>query len=540
MEHIRKVIHGSGFRVIGMATTVVVGFLLMPWLVHHLGDRIYGYWALVGAILGYYGVLDFGIVTAVEWHVAKAIGEKDPTAANRAISTAFYTFAGLGGVILLITIVLAGIAHIFVTSPSDAALFQKVVLITGIGFATGFPGRAFLGALSAHLRWDLISAIGLANLLLRTGLIVFVISAGGGLVSLAAVSVLGDLLAFISYLVALRRIQDQFKLSFALASLPTLKGILPYSTFTFIIKINDQLRLYIDPVVVSAFVNVGAVTHYAIGQRLSLTFRDFMISLLGILAPWFSRLFGSKDYAAMRKVLAFGTKISVSTATIITSILLLYGKPFIVIWMGTNYLDAYWVLFFLATAAFCEVSQFPSMSYLYGVSRHRFLAYITLGEAALNVVLSLYLVRIIGIAGVALGTTIPCFAVRLFIQPVYVCRHAGLSLKRYYFSLFGRAMGATALGVLLPWALVFRWVSRPNMPQLFALVGCQCLIAMLVAFTFALGKDERAAISNVLPRIWRGEKPVPASTESVWDTAKVPVPETQAVPISHFLDDTQS
>src|SRR5579864_2748899 len=123
-----------------MVRTVVVGFLLMPFLVHHLGDRTYGYWALVGAILGYYGVLDFGIVTAVEWHVAKAIGEKDPTTANRAISTAFYTFAALGAVILLITIILAGMAHIFVAAPSDAALFQKVVLITGIGFATGFPG----------------------------------------------------------------------------------------------------------------------------------------------------------------------------------------------------------------------------------------------------------------------------------------------------------------------------------------------------------------------------------------------------------------
>ena len=96
MENIRKVIHGSGLRVVGMALTVVIGFLLMPFLVHHLGDRTYGYWALVGAILGYYGVLDFGVVTAVEWHVAKAIGEEDATAANRALSTSFFVFAALG------------------------------------------------------------------------------------------------------------------------------------------------------------------------------------------------------------------------------------------------------------------------------------------------------------------------------------------------------------------------------------------------------------------------------------------------------------
>lgn len=513
MEHLRKVIHGSGLRVLGMAMTIVIGFLLMPFLVHHLGDRTYGYWALIGAILGYYGVLDFGIVTAVEWHVAKAIGEKDSAAANRAVSTSFYVFAALGGVILLVTIVLALLAYLFISVPTDLALFRKVILITGIGFAVGFPGRAFLGGLSAHLRWDLISITNQSGLLLRTGMIVAVIKAGGGLVALATVSVLTDVLVFLSFYIALRRIQDQFKLSFSLASISTLKGLLPYSLFTFIIKMNDQLRLYIDPVVVTAFVGVGAVTHYAIGQRLSLAFRDSMIALLGMLAPWFGRLFGSRDYGAIRKVLEFGTRVSVSVATAVTCLLLLYGRQFIVDWMGKNYLDAYWVLFFLVSAAFFEVSQFPSMSYLYGVSRHRFLAYITLIEAGLNVALSLYLVRIIGIAGVALGTTIPCFAIRLFVQPVYVCRHVGISLRHYYVALFGRAMFATALGVLLPWALLFRWISQPRMPALFAMIACQCLIAVLAAYGFALGKEERATLFNAVQRTWK--KPVSVAAQTV-------------------------
>jgi len=334
--------------------------------------------------------------------------------------------------------------------------------------------------------------------------------AGGGLVALATISVVTDILVFFSFYIALRRIQDQFKLSFALASRPTLKGLLPYSLFTFIIKMNDQLRLYIDPVVVTAFVGVGAVTHYAIGQRLSLAFRDSMIALLGMLAPWFGRLFGSRDYGAIRKVLEFGTRVSVSVATAVTCLLLLYGRQFIEAWMGKNYLDAYWVLFFLVSAAFFEVSQFPSMSYLYGVSRHRFLAYITLVEAGLNVALSLYLVRIIGIAGVALGTTIPCFAIRLFVQPVYVCRQVGISLRHYYVALFGRAMLATAFGVLLPWALLFRWISQPKLSVLLTIIACQCLIAISMAYALALGKEERTTLSDALRRTWKKQVPVAA------------------------------
>jgi O-antigen/teichoic acid export membrane protein len=388
------------------------------------------------------------------------------------------------------------------------------------------------------LRWDLISLTNQSGLLLRTGLIVAVIKFGGGLVALATVSVVTDVLVFLTFFIALRRIQDQFKLSFALASIPTLRGLAPYSLFTFIIKMNDQLRLYIDPLVVTAFVGIGAVTHYAIGQRLSLAFRDFMIALLGMLAPWFGRLFGSRDYGAIRKVLEFGTRISVSVATAIACLLLLYGRQFIEAWMGKNYIDAYSVLFFLVSAAFFEVSQFPSMSYLYGVSRHRFLAYITLLEAGLNVALSLYLVRIMGIAGVALGTTIPCFMVRLFLQPMYVCRYAGIPLKRYYFVLCGRAMGATALGVLLPWVLVFRWVSQPKLAMLLGLIACQASIAILVAYFLVLGKDERDVISKALLRTWKKEVSITATMNPL-DAAEVAIPGALNPQPSGLLDNSR-
>ena len=56
----------------------------MPFLVHGLGDRMYGYWALVGAVLGYYGILDLGISPAVSFQLAKAIGEGDSESPNRA------------------------------------------------------------------------------------------------------------------------------------------------------------------------------------------------------------------------------------------------------------------------------------------------------------------------------------------------------------------------------------------------------------------------------------------------------------------------
>jgi len=95
---------GSVLRVTSLVATTLVALFLMPFLVHRLGDKSYGYWTLIGAVLGYYGILDLGIGSAVQYQVAKALGDKNPDTANRIISTAFHIFAAVGVFILLSTI----------------------------------------------------------------------------------------------------------------------------------------------------------------------------------------------------------------------------------------------------------------------------------------------------------------------------------------------------------------------------------------------------------------------------------------------------
>src|SRR5579872_1762408 len=485
MKSIRRIIHGSGLRVVNLGATVAVGLFLMPFLVHHLGDTVYGYWALVGSILGYYGILDFGIVSAVQFYVAKALGENDGEGANRTISVSFFLFAAIGAVILFVTVLSSLLVHRFVTDPEQAAMLRDVLLIMGAGFAVGFPGRAFLGALSAHLRWDLLSIIGLAGLSARTALIVVAIEAHGGLVAMASVMVVTDVITFTVYYLVLRRIHRPVRLSAAYINFRTLKQILTYSSFSLVVKVSYQLRFYIDIWVIGAFLSVGIVTHYAIGSRLALSFMDLMICLIGLLHPWFSILLGSKDYDGIRRILKFGTKVSASAAAIVAMLLIVYGRLFIHAWMGGSYGDAYWPLVLLVSGVFFEVSQQPSTSFLFGVSLNRFLALISFLEAIANVALSLYWVHVYGMIGVALGTAVPSLIVRLFIQPAYVCRKSGIAIGEYYAQLLGRASFAGIIGVLGPWLLLFQWISWPNLFAIIPLVAGQAVIATAVVYFLA-------------------------------------------------------
>lgn len=503
MQRDRIALMGSILRVFSLVATTLVAFFLMPYLVHRLGDRIYGYWSLVAAVLGYYGLLDLGIVTAVQYQVAKSLGTGNQETANRAISTAFYVFACLGLIILLITVVLASFCGFFIANAADAHLFRAVLLIMGLGFAFGFPGRAFVGAICAHLRLDLAAAVGLFVLVLRTGLIVAVIGHGGGVISLAAITLCSEIATYILYYFVLRKIHLHLKISTALASRQTLKELFGYSGYALIVQISDQLRFSIDGWMVGIFVSVSAVTHYAVASRLSQAFMALIIAFLGILSPWFSQLWGSSDFSGIRRVFIFGTKIAASISTIVACSLILYGGAFVKVWMGANYLDGYWPLVLLVGAIYLDVAQQPSVAYLYGVSRHRFLAWLTLGEAFANVALSIYWARKYGMIGVALGTLVPIFIAKFLIQPRYVCKNLGMSLRWYYVNLLGRSVAPGAATAVLLWAFLFRRASLGSVWMVCLVIAVQGVVCAAACFLLALCRDERLLLSNRILSIVR-------------------------------------
>jgi O-antigen/teichoic acid export membrane protein len=81
----------------------VIGFFMMPFLVHRLGDKLFGLWALVGSFSGTYAVLDLGLAAAVGRYVAMYIGKNDYESVNVYINTALVIYCMMGVIVVLAT-----------------------------------------------------------------------------------------------------------------------------------------------------------------------------------------------------------------------------------------------------------------------------------------------------------------------------------------------------------------------------------------------------------------------------------------------------
>jgi O-antigen/teichoic acid export membrane protein len=94
-------------RYLAIAAEMIVGLLVLPFNIAHLGKAAYGLWMLTASITAYFSVLDLGYSGAIVKFVAQYRAKRDVRALNEVLSTTFYLFATLGVVAYLVAIVVA-------------------------------------------------------------------------------------------------------------------------------------------------------------------------------------------------------------------------------------------------------------------------------------------------------------------------------------------------------------------------------------------------------------------------------------------------
>lgn len=492
----RKLARGSALRLALSVTTAAVSVLIMPFIVHRLGDRHYGIWTLVASFMGYYGILDLGLSAAAGRYLAGALGADDHDDFNRVFNSSLALFVVLGGLVFAVSGGIAAMAPLLTKNAADAVLFWKVILIMGASVALTFPSRVFESVLEAHYRFDLTAGFDLATLILRTGLIVLVLLLGHGLLALAWMTLLAAVpLAVIQAWVAFRKV-PLLRLDRKYWHRHTTRRLFSYSVFSLIAALANLLRFRMDAIVVASFVGLAAVTHYRIGSIFAQYFMDIMSSMMGVFRSVFSRQFGARDHDALERTFFFSSKLSVCIATFVGFGMLVWGRPFIARWMGPRYHDSYPVLAILVVGIMIQMWQGPSINLLYGISRHKFFALFNSIEGVANLVLSIALVHKYGMYGVALGTMIPMVITKIFIQPVYVCRVAGIDYGAYVRKTF-RTLAAASASLLIPLVISLRF-ERADYKVLFLLGTASAVLYAVPLWLFEFSPAESAILRNAI------------------------------------------
>lgn len=486
-----------------LGVTTIVGFFLSPYVVHHLGNLAYGIWVIIASLVSYMHLLDLGLRGAVTRFVSKGSTQQDHEAASRAVCGALWIRLWISIAIIAAGVLLsAAFSRIFVI-PADLQWTARVtLLVTAVTVSINLWSGVFRAVLMAFHRFDVTSSVSILQTCTRAAGFVLLLRSGDGILALATWELCTSIVANAATIVISFRIYPQLKFVFRRPDRSTIKQLLNYSFYVFLINVAVQVTYYTDNLVVGAFLSPSAVTLYAIGGILIGYVRQIVSSMSATFTPLASTFDAEGNQQNLRRLLIHGTRAALIISLPIEAALFVRGHTFIRLWMGEQYAQpSGTILQILLLSLLFSSANITSAGIVYGMEKHKRIALWAIVEGAANLILSITLIRRMGIYGVAWGTAIPSVIIELLLWPPYISKLLAVPVRTYLWQTWVR----TSLAVL-PFGLACElaehfWPAR-NLAMFFVQIA---LLLPLLPGTVAIVFHEEV---KTYVRRWIKERPL--------------------------------
>jgi O-antigen/teichoic acid export membrane protein len=474
---------------VGLAVLATSTALLTPIMIHHLGALDYGVWVLAGSILDYYGLLDIGMRSAMFRYVGLFRGNEVREEVDRTFTSALFTVVVTAVVIFFLSI---GVAYFLPRSmnlqDTSPQVFSWLLLLLGFSIGITFPTRMLATYISAHQRWDLFNAAGIAAVITRTVAIVVVLKLGYGLLAVAIAALVVAFLSLGQHIFFVRIADRRVRVSLRLVSGRRIRELFGFSLRSLLVSVGDYLRFYSDSAVIAAVLNVALITPFSVATRLIECFKSVIVAAGGPVFGMMTELDGGHRDDDSRELLLKSTRLLALLSVLGGTLLLVDGRALLRIWVGRELVAAYPLLAVLAAGYTINLALHPLLLTVIAKGKHGPLGAWTIAEGAVNIGLSILWGRSYGLLGIAMGTVVPMLVVKLIIQPYYALKAAEMSLWTFLRRGLVRPLivGLLFFGA----ALVIALRGAPDLPVFIAMVLAQVALFMVIGWTFGVTKTE--------------------------------------------------
>jgi len=428
----KQILKNVGSSWSALAINVIVGIFLSPFIVHHLGDAAFGIWVLIFSITGYYGLFDLGIRSSIIRYVSKYTATDDREKLAQFVNTALFTYTAIGVVCMAVTALLSSsVEHFFKIPPEMHSQTRLLLLMVGASVSLGFPLGVFGGMLEGLQRFYILNWTSIGATLTRAALIVYFLNRGYGLLTVALVTILLPIFSSVLRGIIVFR-YCPVPLGLQYVNRDSFRHMANYGGTTFLVLVAVRLRFRTDELVLGTMMSTIAVTWFNFGARIVDYANEFVSSLAQVFVPMSSQSEAVGNLDRVRKIYIAGNRACAFLILPITAILILFGKHIIRIWVGARYVPhSYPVLVVMIIPFALMLSQAASSRILFGLGKHQTLAAVAVIEGIANLILSIALVRPLGIVGDALGTAIPLSFTCLVFLPRHMKKQIGVPVGTF-------------------------------------------------------------------------------------------------------------
>jgi O-antigen/teichoic acid export membrane protein len=482
----------------------VIAFLLVPFLLQRLGEAVYGVWALIGSVFAYAVVFQLGLYSAVNRFVPVRLASGDLDGLRAVVSTCSAFLFGVAVLVIGLTLLLhQWLAQIFQIPPALLADARLCVLVVGGCAALATVTSATGAILSGFQRYDLIAGGRLAITLARTAVLVFLVVRGRGLVAVALVYGLSELLMSAVNLAFCLRLLPPRPFSLGALDRRLLREMLTYGFNTFTYGLGAVLLLKAGEVLIGMYRNTEEVAHYAIVTASVLTLTTVVESFCAAIKPAASDLDGANDHVRLKELTLLSQKYTLFLILPSAAFLLIMGREFLLIWTHKDIPLLPTILAIVAAGHAVRLAQHSSFLVLVGKGEHRYFGYLVVIMAVSSVGLGWLSLAVLelGILGIALASAIPLWIGCGIFLPHHVHKQLGIGWEEGRRLVWLPALRGAVPGILL---LIAWKVAMPPRTwlELLLLVAIVAATTAFAAWKLGLADAERLRFSNLARKQW--------------------------------------
>lgn len=414
------------------AVTIVSGLLLTPIIVDALGTEQYGIWAVIGSVLAFIGLLDVGIAPSVIRFSAEQRGRKSPEETSTLASTALGIYFVIFSVAIVITLVLAwALPRVVEIQDRYVHAAQLALVLAMLGFAIRFPLGLFASLLAGQQRYDVLNSAGVLSSLVYLGLVGGVLLwRGGGVVTLAVVTLIVTLIRLVVPLLWVRRELPTLRLRPSLATRAQARELLSFSGRNFMINVASKVVFSTDVIVVGIVLGSLAAGLYGIPAKLFALAFGVGMAVTTLIFPLLAELEGAEERERQRDYLLAGLRMGLAVVLLFSLPLAVLPDRFLAAWLPEgDFGESVAVLAILMVSLLFAQPGYMLTQFLVARGRHGGIAVVRIAAVTVNLILSIALASLVGIWGVAVATLLTEAVASAVVTPLLVRRETGLPIQ---------------------------------------------------------------------------------------------------------------
>lgn len=459
----------------GVATAMVTGFVVSPFLVKTLGDGGYGLWLLIASLTGYFGLLDLGMRGSVGRNIAFYRGKNDQENVNVMLSTSLMILGIASLIAIFVTFTfLSQFLYLFKVPPDQLNDARIALIYVGINFSLMLPFQVFDATLWGFQRFDILNSIDIAGAVLRLWLTFYLLKMGHGIVALAQITLFTSLSVYLLKGIAIFCVDRQLRVGLRYVTREGAQKLFGYGVWTFVLSISRLLTSQLSTLIVAARFSLELVTPYGIASRLVSYGVQLVSTGTAVLTPYSAALHGGGKEDTQKQLFLYGGRFCLALTLFFTYNFLFLGGSLIQLWQGPSQAGAIPILYALILGETFAASQLVSHAIILGMGRPRVLATLNIFDAVVVVLTTLFVSRY-GLFWVCVGFAVSATLIRGIATFLCVSSAVGVSVMSYLSVTVLPVLAATSIPALLL-ALTVAWRTPANWTELFLYGGCFTIV----------------------------------------------------------------